>query len=84
MMITRILGGVGDGYARVVVKKLVFMLMKKRMGEMGDGGAVKEEKDYNRGAQDATLKQTDWQGIPDDGSEDGTGDGGCGQQAGGD
>ena len=27
-------GGVGDGYARVEVKKLVFMLMKKRMGEM--------------------------------------------------
>ena len=48
--------GVGDGYARVVVKKLVFMLMKKRMGEMGDGGAVKEEKDYNRGGWDCNFE----------------------------
>ena len=49
-------GGVGDGHTRVVVKKLVFMLMKKRMGEMGDGGAVKEEKDYNRGAQNNNFE----------------------------
>ena len=49
-------GDVGDGHARVVVKKLVFMLMKKRIGEMGDGGAVKEEKDYNRGAQDCNFE----------------------------
>ena len=36
------------------------------------------------GVRITNLKQIDWQGIPDDGSEDGAGDGGCGQQAGGD
>ena len=36
------------------------------------------------GVRITNLKQIDWQGIPDDGSEDGTGHGGCGQQACGD
>ena len=65
-------GGVGDGHG---VEK---QRTKTGRRNHASGGQVIE------GLRIATLKQTDWQGIPDDGSEDGAGDGGCGQEACGD
>ena len=65
-------GGVGDGHG---VEK---QRTKTGRRNHAPGGQVIE------GLRIATLKQTDWQGIPDDGSEDGAGDGGCGQETCGD